>query len=148
MNTPFEGSHRVPAIVRWPGKVPAGVVTQEMLAAVDWLPTLAGIAGAPNLVPQDRPVDGVDASAFMLGKSEKTGRDFSNSSPQMSLNNDSANWSAPNAQALQGLTVAVGLKKFQLCVGPRHLSRVDLFKAKIARARFLYRAVAHAYAPD
>jgi arylsulfatase len=75
MNTPFEGSMRVPAIIRWPGKAPAGVVTNEMLAAVDWLPTLAGIAGAPNLVPKDRPIDGVDASAFMAGKSNTTGRD-------------------------------------------------------------------------
>mgnify|MGYP001175619184 CR=1 FL=1 len=74
MNTPFEGSHRVPAMIRWPGKIPAGVVTQEMLAAVDWLPTLAGITGASNLVPKDRPIDGVDASAFMLGNSETTGR--------------------------------------------------------------------------
>jgi arylsulfatase A-like enzyme len=62
-NTPFEGSMRVPAIVRWPGKVPGGVVTEQMLAAVDWLPTLAGMAGASNLVPKDRPIDGVDASA-------------------------------------------------------------------------------------
>jgi arylsulfatase A-like enzyme len=38
-NTPFEGSMRVPAMIRWPGKVPAGVVTEQMLAAVDWLPT-------------------------------------------------------------------------------------------------------------
>ena len=45
-NTPFEGSMRVPAMIRWPGKVPAGVVTNEMLAAVDWLPTLAGMVGA------------------------------------------------------------------------------------------------------
>jgi arylsulfatase A-like enzyme len=74
MNTPFEGSMRVPGIVRWPGKVPAGVVTNEMLAAVDWLPTLAAMAGAPNLVPIDRPIDGIDASAFMLGKSDTTGR--------------------------------------------------------------------------
>ena len=66
---------RVPAIIRWPGKVPAGVVTNEMLAAVDWLPTLAGMAGASKLVPKDRPIDGVDASAFMLGKSDTTGRD-------------------------------------------------------------------------
>ena len=66
---------RVPAMIRWPGKVPAGVVTQEMLAAVDWLPTLAGMVGASNLVPKDRPIDGVDASAFMLGKSNTTGRD-------------------------------------------------------------------------
>lgn len=75
MNTPFEGSMRVSAIIRWPGKVPAGVVTQEMLAAVDWLPTLAGMAGASKFVPKDRPIDGIDASAFMLGKSDTSGRD-------------------------------------------------------------------------
>ena len=75
LNTPFEGSMRVPGIVRWPGTVPAGVVTNEMLAAVDWLPTLAGMAGASKLVPTDRPIDGIDASAFMVGKSKTTGRD-------------------------------------------------------------------------
>lgn len=74
-DAPFEGSMRVPAIVRWPGKVPAGVVSEQMLAAVDWLPTLAGLVGAPNLVPKDRPIDGKDASAFMLGKSDTTGRE-------------------------------------------------------------------------
>ena len=73
--TPFEGSMRVPAMIRWPGHIPAGVVTEQMLAAVDWLPTLAGMAGASDLVPKDRPIDGVDASAFMLGKSDTTGRD-------------------------------------------------------------------------
>jgi arylsulfatase len=73
-NTPFEGSMRVPAMIRWPGNVPGGVVTEQMLAAVDWLPTLAGMVGASNLVPKDRPIDGVDASAFMLGKSDATGR--------------------------------------------------------------------------
>jgi arylsulfatase A-like enzyme len=72
---PFEGSYRTMAMVRWPGKIRAGVVTQEMLAAEDWLPTLAGLAGASKLVPKDRPIDGVDASAFMLGKSDTTGRD-------------------------------------------------------------------------
>jgi arylsulfatase len=73
--TPFEGSMRVPCIVRWPGKVPTGVVTDEILAAVDWLPTLASLAGASHLVPKDRPIDGKDTSAFMLGKSATTGRD-------------------------------------------------------------------------
>src|SRR5262245_5592600 len=62
-------------MIRWPGQVPAGVVTNEMLAATDWLPTLAGMVEASNLVPKDRPIDGVDASAFMLGKSKTTGRD-------------------------------------------------------------------------
>jgi arylsulfatase A-like enzyme len=75
MNTPFEGSMRVSAMIRWPGKVPAGVVTNEMLAAVDWMPTLAGMVGASKFVPNDRPIDGIDASAFMLGKSDTAGRD-------------------------------------------------------------------------
>jgi arylsulfatase len=71
---PFEGSARTLAIARWPGHVPAGVVTQQILSAHDWLPTLAGIVGRTDLVPKDRPIDGVDVSAFILGKSE-TGRD-------------------------------------------------------------------------
>ena len=74
-NTPFEGSHRVPAIVRWPGRIRAGQVTNEMLAAVDWLPTLAGAAEAADRVPTDRPIDGVDASALLRGESDQTGRD-------------------------------------------------------------------------
>ncbi len=78
-NTPFEGSMRVPA----------GVVTEEKLAAVDWLPTLAGMVGAADRVRKDRPIDGVDASAFMLGKSDTTGRDsymfFGNDGELMSI---------------------------------------------------------------
>jgi len=86
---PFEGGYRTAGMIRWPGKVPAGVVTDEMLAAVDWLPTLAGMVGASNLVPKDRPIDGIDASAFMLGKSQTTGRDtymfFGNDGELMSV---------------------------------------------------------------
>lgn len=88
-NTPFEGSYRVPAMIRWPGKIPAGVVTQEMLAAVDWLPTVSAMVGVSHLVPKDRPIDGVDASAFMLGENEATGRDsymfFGNDGELMSI---------------------------------------------------------------
>jgi arylsulfatase A-like enzyme len=72
---PYEGSMRVPAMVRWPGKVPAGVVSEEMLSAVDWYRTIATIAGAADRVPDDRPIDGVDASAYMLGQASSTGRE-------------------------------------------------------------------------
>lgn len=66
---------RVPAMVRWPGKVPAGNITEEMLSAHDWYKTLAALAGAAEKVPTDRPMDGVDASKFLLGESNTTGRD-------------------------------------------------------------------------
>jgi len=72
---PFEGSMRTLAIVRWPGKVPAGVVTQQIMSALDWLPTLATLAGASNLVPKDRAIDGIDISPFLLARSGTTGRD-------------------------------------------------------------------------
>jgi arylsulfatase len=74
-NPPYEGSMRVAAMIRWPGHVPAGVVSQEMLTAHDWLPTLAGMVGESNRVPKDRPIDGINASAFMLGTSKTTGRE-------------------------------------------------------------------------
>jgi arylsulfatase A-like enzyme len=72
---PWEGSMRVPAMIRCPGTVPAGVVTEQMLSAHDWYKTFAALAGALGRVPTDRPMDGVDASAFLLGQSEKTGRE-------------------------------------------------------------------------
>ena len=72
---PAEGSMRVPAMVRWPRTVPAGVITEEMLSAHDWYKTFAAFAGASAKVPTDRPLDGVDASRFLLGESEHTGRE-------------------------------------------------------------------------
>lgn len=74
-NPPYEGSHRVSAIVRWPGHISPGLRSQEMLCAVDWLPTLAGLTGESERIPDDRPIDGIDASDFLLGKREASGRD-------------------------------------------------------------------------
>jgi arylsulfatase len=48
-NTNWEGGWRVPAMVRWPGKVPAGSVTNEIMAHLDWLPTFAAVAGDPDI---------------------------------------------------------------------------------------------------
>jgi arylsulfatase A-like enzyme len=71
----WEGSIRTPAMVRWPGHIPAGVVTDEIVSAHDWYPTLAALAGEPDRVPTDRPIDGMDVSPFILGESESSGRD-------------------------------------------------------------------------
>lgn len=72
---PTEGSMRTAAMVRWPGHVPSGVVTDEPLTAHDWYTTFAALAGASDRVPTDRPIDGVDASKFLLGESQETGRE-------------------------------------------------------------------------
>lgn len=60
--TAMEGSLRTPFIIRWPRRIPAGRVSDDMIHIVDLFPTLAAIAGAE--IPRDRPIDGVDQSRF------------------------------------------------------------------------------------
>ena len=50
--TTFEGGFRVPAIIRWPGHVPAGKVENGIFSGLDWFPTLADAAGNPNITDQ------------------------------------------------------------------------------------------------
>jgi arylsulfatase A-like enzyme len=50
--TVFEGGFRVPAIIRWPGRVPAGKVENGMMSGLDWFPTLVAAAGNPNITQQ------------------------------------------------------------------------------------------------
>jgi arylsulfatase len=48
-NTNWEGGFRVPAMVRWPGKIPAGLFSNEIMSAQDWLPTLMAAVGDPDI---------------------------------------------------------------------------------------------------
>lgn len=73
LGSAYEGSIRTPMILRWPGKVPAGRVSNEIVAILDLFPTLAGVAGGK--VPDDRAIDGVDQTDFFLGKTEKSARE-------------------------------------------------------------------------
>ncbi|MFO0848750.1 MAG: arylsulfatase [Gemmataceae bacterium] len=49
-NTNWEGAFRVPCLVRWPGHVKPGAVTNELMSHNDWVPTLCAIAGEPDIV--------------------------------------------------------------------------------------------------
>lgn len=62
----YEGGIRVPMIVRWPGRIPAGVVNDFPWAFWDFLPTAAEIAGATNHVPAK--LDGMSVLPTLLGK--------------------------------------------------------------------------------
>jgi len=50
--TGLEGGFRVPAMVRWPGKVPAGKVENGIVSGLDWFPTLVAAAGNPNIASE------------------------------------------------------------------------------------------------
>ena len=62
----FEGGMRVPCIVRWPERIPAGHISSAMINAMDFLPTIAGLAGAK--LPQDRVIDGIDLQRVLFGE--------------------------------------------------------------------------------
>jgi arylsulfatase A-like enzyme len=71
--TAMEASLRVPFIIRWPGRIPAGRVSNEIVHIVDLFTTLARAAGAER--PKDRPIDGVDQMGFFLGEQERSNRE-------------------------------------------------------------------------
>jgi arylsulfatase A-like enzyme/dienelactone hydrolase len=70
--TTFEGGVRMPAMLRWPGHVPAGRVVDELVTTMDWFVALAKWTGAP--LPKHK-IDGVDLTDLLTGKPEAKGRD-------------------------------------------------------------------------
>jgi arylsulfatase len=48
-NSNWEGAYRVPCMVRWPGKIPASAVSNDIVSHLDWMPTLLAIAGDDNI---------------------------------------------------------------------------------------------------
>jgi arylsulfatase A-like enzyme len=78
--TVLEGGFRVPCIVRWPGKVPAGKVENRLISGLDWFPTFLSVAGNPKIVEElkagkklgDRTykvhLDGYDQTELITGK--------------------------------------------------------------------------------
>ncbi|MFP4070375.1 MAG: sulfatase [Opitutales bacterium] len=64
----WEGGIRLPCIVRWPGKVPAGTVRETLFRSIDFLPTFCSLAGAPQ---PEKPIDGLDFSAVLTGLAEQ-----------------------------------------------------------------------------
>jgi arylsulfatase len=85
-NTNWEGAYRVPAMVRWPGKIKAGQVSNEIMAHLDWMPTLVAAAGDPNLKADllkgkqvgsknsKLHLDGYNFLPYLTGKEEKSPR--------------------------------------------------------------------------
>jgi len=86
-NTNWEGAMRVPAFVRWPGHVKAGSTTNEIVHHMDWMPTLAAIAGEPNVKEKlltgyeangktyKVHLDGYNQLPLLTGKTDKSPRD-------------------------------------------------------------------------
>jgi arylsulfatase len=79
-NTNWEGAFRVPMVVRWPGRIEAGVVSNEIVQHHDWLPTFLSMAGEPDVTEKLKTgheaagkrfmvhIDGYDLLPFLTGE--------------------------------------------------------------------------------
>ncbi len=86
-NSNWEGGYRVPMMVRWPGKIEAGQVSNEIIAMMDWMPTLLAAAGDPNVKEKLKNgmrvggerykvhLDGYNFLPYFTGQAEKGPRD-------------------------------------------------------------------------
>lgn len=72
-NTAMEGGIRTPFMIRWPGRIPAGRVSNEIVHGTDVFATLAHAVGVQ--VPQDRAIDGVNQLPFFEGRQSKSNRE-------------------------------------------------------------------------
>ncbi len=85
-NTNWEGAFRVPCMIRWPGKIKPGSVSNEIVSGHDWLPTLLAAAGEPDVKEKllkgheaagktfKVHLDGFDQLAYLTGKAEASPR--------------------------------------------------------------------------
>lgn len=71
--TGMEGSLRTPCLVRYPGRVPAGTQSNEIVHITDMFTTVVRWTGAE--IPQDRVIDGVDQRAFLEGQQQNSARE-------------------------------------------------------------------------
>lgn len=86
-NSNWEGAYRVPAMVRWPGKIKPGSVSNQIVSHLDWFPTLLSIAGDPDATEKllkgcdvggktfKVHLDGFDLTPYLTGEVEKGPRE-------------------------------------------------------------------------
>jgi arylsulfatase len=85
-NTNWEGAFRIPEVIRWPGHIPAGVVSNEIVQHHDWLPTFLAAAGDPNIIDELKAglkvngtkfkvhIDGYNLLPYLTGEVDKSPR--------------------------------------------------------------------------
>jgi arylsulfatase A-like enzyme len=116
-NTNWEGAFRIPEVIRWPGKIPAGMVSNEIIQHHDWLPTFLAAAGEPEIVEKLKAghsigdmtykvhIDGFNLLPYLTGEVHKSPRNafvyFSDDGDVLGLRFD--NWKVVfMEQRLQG----------------------------------------------
>ncbi len=142
-NSNWEGAFRVPEMVRWPGKIKAGTVSNEIISHTDWLPTLVAAAGDPDIIEKLKKgykagekqfrvhIDGYNFLPYFMGKEEKGPRDgliyFSDDGDLVGLRYD--NWKIVFAEQRAIGTVQIWMEPFTFLRIPKFFNlRTDPFE--------------------
>ncbi len=132
-NSNWEGAYRVPAMVRWPGKIKAGTVSNEVTSHMDWLPTLLAIAGEPDIKEKllkghkagektfKVHLDGYNQLPYLTGKEKKGPREeffyFSDDGNLTGLRYD--NWKMVFAEQRERGTLQIWFEPYTLLRAPK-----------------------------
>jgi len=125
-NSNWEGAYRVPAMVRWPGHIKPGAVSNEIVSHLDWMPTLVAAAGDPDITTKllkgykvgnttyKVHLDGYNLLPYLTGQAPKGPREsffyFSDDGDLTGLRYD--NWKLVFAEQRQPGTLAVWAEPF------------------------------------
>jgi arylsulfatase A-like enzyme len=142
-NSNWEGAFRVPELIRWPGKIKAGTVSNEIVSHTDWLPTILAAAGDPSVNEELKNghqigerefkvhIDGYNFLPYLMGQEDMGPRPgliyFSDDGDLVALRYD--NWKIVFAeQRVQG-TVAIWMEPFVFLRIPKFFNlRTDPFE--------------------
>jgi arylsulfatase A-like enzyme len=142
-NSNWEGAFRIPELVRWPGKIKAGTVSNEIISHTDWLPTLLAAAGDPDIVEKLKQghqagdkhfkvhIDGYNFLPYFTGQEEKGPRQgiiyFSDDGDLVGLRYD--NWKFVFAEQRVPGTVMIWAEPFVFLRVPKIFNlRTDPFE--------------------
>jgi arylsulfatase A-like enzyme len=160
-NSNWEGAFRVPEVVRWPGKIKAGTVSNEIISHTDWLPTLLAAAGEPDIIEKlmkghqasDKNfkvhIDGYNFLPYLTGQEEKGPRPgliyFSDDGDLVALRYD--NWKIVFAEQRKQGTMAIWMEPFVFLRIPKFFNlRTDPFeRADITSNTYYDWLLDHAY---
>jgi arylsulfatase len=160
-NSNWEGAFRVPELIRWPGHIPAGTVSNAIVSHTDWLPTLLAAAGDPDIIEKLKQghqagekhfkvhIDGYDLLPYLTGREEECPRPgviyFSDDGDLVALRYD--NWKVVFAeQRVQG-TIQIWAEPFVFLRIPKFFNlRTDPFeRADITSNTYWDWMIDHAY---
>ncbi|KRF47751.1 arylsulfatase [Terrabacter sp. Soil811] len=125
-DTNWEGAFRVPELIRWPGHIPASVVSNEIIQHHDWLPTFAAAAGEPEIVEKLKQghdlggttfkvhIDGYNLLPYLTGEVDRSPRQgmiyFSDDADVLGIRFD--NWKIVFMEQRVGGTFAIWFEPF------------------------------------